>query len=332
MKPTLRITFTLALLTLPMIATVQAQTEVALTDPNIHYIGRWDKSDPNEYHSYWSGAYLRTKFSGTSVQIDLAGGTTLAVCIDGEVPRTVSGVGLIHLNASPLRAGDHNLQVGSAGQNEEVLFKKLVLDAGAKTEPSPERPVIEYIGDSITMGNHSYSWDSAEMLGCDHVQIAFSARALTTGYGCATDKAGLDQQFFLLKNFNHLDEKPPVPWNFSYTPNVVVINLGQNDQCGQEPQDVFHKSFVDFVHKLREKYPQVPIAAMRPFGGPFANPIKSAVDELTAAGDAHIIYVDTTGWLDKDDYVDGVHPHFYGSFKAAHRLDIALEPLLKPSH
>ena len=57
----------------------------------------------------------------------------------------------------------------------------------------------------------NYAWESAEMLGADHTQIAFSARALTTGYGCADDKTGLDTQYFQLKNFNHLDDKPQTP-------------------------------------------------------------------------------------------------------------------------
>ena len=32
-------------------------TQVPAADPNIEYIGRWDKSDPSRYHSYWGGAY-----------------------------------------------------------------------------------------------------------------------------------------------------------------------------------------------------------------------------------------------------------------------------------
>jgi hypothetical protein len=305
-----------------------AATNLPPSDPNIRYIGRWDRTSPDVYHSYWSGAYFRTKFTGTSVGLKLGAQSGLAVSIDGEVPRTLGGNGTLALNASPLKPGEHTLQVGSAGQNEEVVLNGLVLDDGAKAEPCLERPIIEFVGDSITQGNHSYAWDAAEMLGCDHVQIAFSARALTTGYGCAKDKAGLDQQFFLLKNFNHLEDKPQVPWNFSYTPNLVVINLGQNDQCGSEPGDTMQKSYVSFLQKVRSKYPNVPIVALRPFSGAFAKEINAAVDEVVAGGDTHCTFIDTTGWLIPSDFVDGIHPHYNGALIAGHKLASALSPIL----
>ena len=214
-------------------------------------------------------------------------------------------------------------------------FQGLTLDAGASTRPAPTRPIVEFVGDSITTGGGqtlpgtvNYAWESTEALGADHVQIAFSARALTTGYGCADDKAGLDTQYFQLKNFNHLSDKPQTPWDFSYAPSVIVINLGQNDQCGGEPEAVMTASYVGFVQKLRAKFPQAQIAALRPFGGPFEAAIRKAVETLTVAGDSRVHYLDTTGWLDKGDFVDGIHPTEAGHAKVAQRLIPLLRPLL----
>ncbi len=174
----------------------------------------------------------------------------------------------------------------------------------------------------------NYCWLTGEALGVDHTQISFSARALTSGYGCGDDKAGLDVQYFRLKNFNYGDDSPPVPWDFSYTPKIVVINLGQNDQCGSESSETMTASYVGFMQKIRAKFPQAQIAALRTFGGPYEASIRQAVATLTSTGDRKVHYIDTTGWLEKDDFKDGIHPNDAGNVKAARRLAPLLRPLL----
>ena len=303
------------------------------TDTNIRYIGRWDRHDARSYHSYWGGAYLRVMFTGTSLGFQggaTAGGPNILVSLDGEPPHEVKA-----LSVQGLKPGTHTLLAGAPNQNSEVEFQGLTLDTGAVTLPIPARPLIEFVGDSITTGGGqtlpgtvNYAWESAEQLGADHTQIAFSARALTMGYGCAGDKAALDTQYFQLKNFNHLDDKPQTPWDFSYTPQVIVINLGQNDQCGGEPDDVMTTSYVHFVQRLRARFPVTQIVALRPFGGPFAAAIRRAIEVLKADGDTRVQFIDTTGWLDTGDYVDGIHPTQAGHAKVAQRLAPLLKPLL----
>ena len=66
-----------------------------LTDTNIDYVGRWDKSSSTTYRSYWGGAYLSAKFTGTTVKVKLAEKTVFMAIIDG-VPTTywdASGTG-----------------------------------------------------------------------------------------------------------------------------------------------------------------------------------------------------------------------------------------------
>ena len=281
------------------------------TDTNLRYIGRWDRRDKNVSHSHWGGAYLCAKFTGTSVAFKGghgAGGANFMVSVDGEPLHEVNA-----LNLHSLKPGVHTLLAGSPGQNGEMEFRGLTLDTDAATLPTPARPIIEFVGDSITTGGGqtlpstvNYAWMSAEMLDADHTQIAFSARALTTGFGCASDKTALDTQYFQMKNFNHLSDTPQIAWDFSYAPPIVVINLGQNDQCGQEPEDVFTESYVRFVGKIRAKLPDAQIVMLRPFGGAYGKAVQKAADSLIAAGDKRIHFVDTTGWLEKADFVDGV--------------------------
>lgn len=305
-------------------------------DPNIRYVGRWDRSDPAAFHGYWTDCYLRTRFTGTSIGIRLDGGTQLIVTIDGEKNRVVNaGKGVTALNAAPLKPGVHTLLVGSAGQNYEVGFQGLVLAPSAHTEAAIPHPIIEFIGDSITTiySDGNYSWITGATLGCDHTQISFSGAALTSGFGCLPDKTGLNLQYFRLKNFNHLQDNPPVAWDFrAYTPRIVVINLGQNDQCGSEPKLTMTASMENFVGAIRSRFPVAEIVVMRPFGGPFAADELAAVQELNAGGDSRVHYADTTGWLDpKTDFIDGVHPNPAGQAKAAQRLFPILRPLLPTS-
>ena len=301
-------------------------------DTNLVYVGRWDKSDAQIYRSNWGGAYVRARFSGTSVRVkggSAAGGPNMMVSLDGAPAREVPA-----FSADNLAPGEHLLMVGAPNQNSELGWGGLELAPGAHTLPMEARPLIEFVGDSITTGGGqtrpgtiNYAWQSAEMLGADHTQIAFSGRALTTGYGCADDKAALDTRYFQLKNFNHLQE--PQAWDFSYQPAIVVINLGQNDQCGGEPAEVFERSYASFVRQIRARLPRAHIVALRPFGGPYENAVRQAVAQLQGAGDAAVSFVDTTDWLQKDDYVDGIHPTQSGHDKVAAKLAPILKPLLK---
>ena len=331
------ITLTLIILLLirPALAQTNASSAVTVspTDKNLRYVGRWARPDSANSHGNWIGSYVRVDFTGTSVGINLGGHSGLDVRLDGEPPRVVSaGPGVWPLNMAPLGPGVHTLLVGVKGGGGWD-FRGLVLDPGAKTRSPVRRPLIEFVGDSITCGSPepieaagNYTWQTAEALGCDHTQIAWPGRALTTGYGCADDKAGLDTQYFQQNCFY---DSPRASWNFSaYTPQIVVINLGQNDACGNEPDNIFTASYIQFVKNIRAKFPRAQIVALRMFGGGhYGADTEKAVAALNAGDDARVHFIDTAGWLDSPaDYVDGVHPNANGNRKVAVRL----APLLKP--
>ncbi len=307
-----------------------------LSDVNILYVGRWDKSNPNLYHSYWTGAYLRVDFTGKNIGILLQTGTKLVVSIDGEDLRSINATsGLTMLNEEELSNGRHSLLVGAAGQNEELTFLGLNLDEEEVTYRPQKKFLIEYIGDSITAtggeDNRSaanYAWYTAEELNCDHTQIAFSGLALTTGYGCLEEKIGLDSLYFCLKNYNHITERPVQQWDFSYTPDMIVINLGTNDKCGSATDAVMKSSMYNFLSRLRNTYPESTLIVMQPFNGSYSGPIESAVEKQKSLGDNNIYYIKTEGWLTEEDYKDGIHPNLSGRDKIVQNLIPQLKPLL----
>lgn|GEM_PF-669717 len=305
------------------------------TDKNLLFVGRWDKIDPSNFHGNWIGSYVRTSFAGTSVSVMLGGRSGLVFAIDGMPAQTVAGgPGVVRLNSTPLAPEPHTLLVGVKGGGGWD-FQGLVLDAGAATQPPAARPIIEFVGDSITCGSPApieaagnYAWLTAEALDCDHTQIAWPGRSLMTGYGFQEDKVGLDIQYFQQNCFY---DSPKLAWDFStYTPEMVVINLGQNDGAKTGPEDAFLASYVSFLRNIRAQLPLAQIVAMRPFGGAYAASIGKAVATLNDDGDARVRYIDTTGWLEPADFADGVHPGVKGNEKAAGRLAPLLKALRSP--
>jgi lysophospholipase L1-like esterase len=255
------------------------------------------------------------------------------VSLDGEPLHEVN-----EFKVEGLKPGVHDLVLGAPSQNSEVSFRGLQLSQGATTLPVEARPIIEWIGDSITTGGGqtrpstiNYAWQTAERLAADHTQIAFSGRALTTGYVCGEDKAALDTQYFQIKSFNHLKDGPQVARKVDYQPQIVVINLGQNDQCAGEPPATFQASYEGFIKKIRAQLPLAHIVALRPFGGPYEKSVHASVEATNAAGEQKVTFVDTTGWLQAADYVDGTHPTEAGHDKVAAKLVPILRPLLTAS-
>ena len=318
----------------------------SLGDAHIRYIGRWDRSDPAIFRSYWSTAYLRVAFTGTTLRARCDG--EVEALVDGAPVACVRGPGTVNLTPVPLPAGTHSALLVAGGQNIELAFKGLMLDPGATTLDSPQRPLIEFVGDSITANGgrvnispgsasgpamSNYSGLAAEAVGCDHVQVAFSGVALATGYGFFGDKTGFDAWYFRLKNCNHAADNRP--WDFSYTPQLVVVNLGTNDmKDGKRPDDAAYAiTYATFLRAIRARLPHAKLVGMRPFGGFVAGGVARAVADMTAAGEAGVHFVDTTGWLEAGDYSDGIHPTVTGHAMAGARLAAALKPLLPaPTH
>lgn len=303
-----------------------------LSDSNIKYFGRWDFSNPAEYASYWGGAYFRVNFTGTTVKIKVGYPTHYYAKIDnGPWVSYYNASGTINLTPAPLSNGTHTLSVAQ-GKDYDYTFKfqGLVLDAGATTSAPPVlTDLIEWIGDSITCGYtdeqanvSGYGWVCSEqLLHTEHTQIAYPGIRLVSG----DNGPGMDVQYFKLQNPSFATAPA---WDFTrYTPKIIVINLGTNDN-GHVPEDQFRDSYITFLGNIRAKFPNAEIFAMRTFNGYLVTPTVAAVNARIAAGDAKVHYIDTNGWLTGADYTDGLHPSVAGNIKAANLLQPILQPYL----
>lgn len=310
-------------------ANVHAATSVgAPTDPNIKYVGRWDTSVSSVATSYWGGAYLQTDFTGRTVKIKLGGFANIYVSIDQHTDILYpNAYGTVNLTRSALAAGTHTLRVASRSEGDIIKFQGLILDAGAKTvAPAISSKLIEFIGDSVTAGATTtklalsdYAWLIGEQLKVGHTQIAQSGICLTDNVRCGSpNKIGMIRQFFKLQTPAFLNSPN---WNFSrYQANVVVINLGTNDQKYGVSDSTFQANYITFLKKIRTEYPHAIILALRGFKGLKAAPTLAAVRAVNATGDRNVHYIDTTGWLTTADFNDSAHPKDEGHVKVAKRL------------
>ncbi len=288
-----------------------------VSDTNIAYVGRWDVGS-SVATAHWTGAYVQTAFTGTSVKVKERNAVYFYASIDGGSYAYHAGVsGTVNLTSKPLAAGTHTLRIEY--RSGDMAFEGLVLDSGAHTVPANvPSGLLEFVGDSITAGSKtgrlaldSYGWKTGELLHLRHTQIARSGYCLVAASGCV----GQDTQFF------DTDSTGSVPWDFSrYQASAVIINLGTNDLGHGVTGAQFQSAYTSFLRNIRAKYPNAALFVMEAFNRVYLNETKAAVAARNSAGDAKVYYVNTTGWLTSSDYVDGTHPTAQGHTIIANHL------------
>ncbi|MEU4472625.1 cellulose binding domain-containing protein [Micromonospora sp. NPDC023888] len=311
---------------LPALSAQAAVGDGTPADSNISFVGRWNKTNASAYVPYWAGAYLRVGFTGRTVKLRQRNTIQLWASIDGRAFTSFTGSGTINLTPTALAAGNHTLIVSyrqvAGSYTGDAVFQGLILESGAGTFRPPARPkLVEFVGDSITAGATSsqlavtdYAFKVGERLGYDHTQIAIGGMCLAeTTDGCwaqetrywmsSGGQAGTDQ------------------WDFSrYTADGVVINLGTNDKSHGVSAATFQATYTTFLTRVRARFPNAKLFAMRTFIGRYAAETEAAVRARNAAGDANVFYVDTTGWLPSGGLSDSVHPNDAGHQAITERL------------
>lgn len=310
----------------------------SLSDENLRYIGRWNFSEKNTFVSYWGGAYIKTDFFGTSVRMVTGHSTHFFVKIDnGPWVSFFNAKDTVNFTPQALSNKWHTLTVAQGKDYDYIFdFRGFLFDKEGQTRPpAVSQTLIEYIGDSITAGYtdeqanvSDYAWISAEILGTEHTQIAYPGINLASGYGRVKGN-GMDFQYKKAQSAKFPDAPD---WNFKkYTPQIVTINLGTNDNNNKVPDSVFTRSYVNLIQTIRSHFPNAKIFAMRTFLGIKQQATIAAVEQLNGKGDHDVFYLDTTGWITAktSDYNDSAHPSVSGQQKVARLLAEKLKPYLR---
>ena len=212
--------------------------------------------------------------------------------------------------------GDHTVKIILKGSAEfhnrwyepiEAKVGILEIEAERFMELNPDnRPVIEFIGDSITEGisidtgyfnYHSeqdmvywsdatagYAWLTAKELDMRPVTMGYGCLGITKGGGGGVPKVSDSYLWYSA-------DTPKESENADY----IVINHGTNDV--NSDKEYFKKSYIDFLKLVRDNNKNSQIIALTPFSGCMAKEIGEAVDYYNKIFSDDVFYINSTGWI-----------------------------------
>lgn len=292
----------------------------------LQYTGRIDFADRTRPMLSWPGTSIEGNFSGASLAVkldDQLGKNFFNVFIDGDYSKPVvieaKQGSATYPVASGLAAGAHSFLITKRTEGEEggTFFQGLELADGGKLLAPPPRKSrhIEFFGDSITTGMGNESPDD----GPDHLlkdknnflsYASITARALNAEAHIVSQSGiGIMISWFPFTMPDFYDQLSAVgnndtKWDFSsWTPDVVVINLFQNDRwlvdrekrLSPMPDDAQRiAAYKIFVQKIRALYPKAYIVCALgsmdavQAGSKWPGYMRTAVDQMAAAGDRRI--------------------------------------------
>ncbi len=232
---------------------------------------------------------------------------------------------------------------------------------GTVIQPTADKDLlIEFVGDSITCGygsddpvkeNHfstktedvtkAYAYKTAQALDADYSMVSFSGYGIISGYS-TNDKPVTAQtvpQFYTKLGFSwntNGNFKPDnVEWDFSKRqPDVVVINLGTNDDSYTKGQDerelAYAEEYVNFLKTIREKNPDAKIVCtLGVMGDRLFEYVQLAADNYKAeTGDNNIYTMKFDVQNPDDGYSADWHPSVTTHDKAAEKLTAELKTIL----
>ena len=252
-----------------------------------------------------------------------------------EVPagRTVLTV------AENLAAGNHTIKIHKGTDNKkEVFYIHSVAYTGTLEKAASATRRIEFLGDSITAGsgvffedcNYGYtqSWFVyanmvADAFGADHYSVANGGWRFHSTVGASTSIATIYDDV-------SMHDASLGAYDFSWKPDVVVINLGTNDAIAYRGDKTnyteasFKENIRIMLNLVREKNPDAEIVWV--YGTMLTECkawIQQAVEEYGNT-DTKVHYVYAPGNTDGR----GDHPDFDGHTKVAGALTEALSDIM----
>jgi lysophospholipase L1-like esterase len=323
---------------------------ISAADERFVYQGRIDFSDRTTPVLIWQATRVSLDFEGDTLALlfdgakgqcffnaTVDGATTIVEVREGQTPRGT--------NLSGFGPGRHHLVLfkrseASAGT---ARFRGIELAANArawKSTPPDYRFRMEFIGDSITAGacNEDKDKDQWEDRGTHNSALSYAtltAHALHADYrNIAVSGMGVATGWTTVKAGEVWDRLYPIPTSpradlAAWTPNVVLVNLGENDDSfprahNQSFPTNYTESYVSLIQSVRKSYPNARIVLLRGgmWGGgqsePLRNAWETAVKQLEAA-DPNIRYFVFKHWTPN-------HPRVEDDREMAEELIRLLKP------
>ena len=340
-----------------------------LTEDNAKHSGRtYTDGDGTVWLSH-SASALEFTFTGTKASVtvceDIAYGA-------GSEPRFAVYVNDERVEDVLLKEKEKTIDFYSSDSAKETKVKIIKLSEAANSifgvksvsanttnlVPTAKKALkIEFIGDSITCGygvddevkeNHfstatedatrAYAYKTAMNLDADYSLVSFSGHGIISGY--SGDGKKQDQQLvptFYEKIARNYSGSKIVEndWDFSrFTPDVIVINLGTNDNSyvkkDKAKEEEYKLGYIAFIKQIRAKNPDaIILCALGTMGNELFYPMKHAVDEYKAeTGDEKVDSLALATQSAADGYAADWHPTEKSHIKAADRVTLKIKYLL----
>ncbi|MBO5213683.1 MAG: hypothetical protein J6B86_02805, partial [Clostridia bacterium] len=313
--------------------------EISFDNENVKYVGRWVK-ESDRMVGYWSGTYLELNFTGSVLWVNLGEDANVAVVADGQNPLFVTSTdGVLYLSGSLDSSKEvHTVRIAIESDAVSCLdVRSIEIEESGELKAPEIKPLIEFVGDSITAGAfydpasaNTYAFAAAQVLNADYAPVSQGSIALYS-----TDVAPMSERYFWTAPLaRSAASGTGTAWDFStYTPDLIVINLGTNDHLRGNEDSVVTDTYVQFINDIREaRGDETPIVMMIPLQGFKKDAIVAAYNELN---DANVYLVDATSYLtyeDGDFYSNGnVHPSISGHQKFGTKLAADLRTVLLAS-
>lgn len=320
--------------------------ELSYTHESVRLTGRWDQRDPKCATTTATGSYLEFAFEGRMavahfdtvlnatprlhLWIELDGGNRIEAPIDS------------HLRVHAATEGKHICRIIFKGSTEADRRWSLPLTSkvsfvGVQVEkpaplPADDRPVIEFVGDSITEGvlidmdfneagvaegsyidQHNrrfqddvcatYAWLTAE---------ALDLRPIFMGYGAVGTTHGGQGGVPSAKN--------AYPYNYEGSPithapsHYVLINHGANDRG--KPVGLYLETYAELLDTVRAHNPEATVIALSAFCGAHHTELGRMIADYNAKNGCHVHFIDSFGWVSPEP----LHPLRDGHSTVARNL------------
>ena len=338
------------------------------TNENVKLLGRAYYDDfEEELICAYSGTGCEFTFTGTSVKFNLKGDSAArsnnndnaaryAIYVDGERTQDL----MLDEYTKTITAFESETETTavislvklSETANSTLAIKSI--EADGTIAPTAQKDLyIEFVGDSITCGygvddedrNHhfststedctkAYAYKTAEKLGADYSLVAISGYGIISGYTGDPNKKSANQlmpTYYDTIGYSYSKGVAGISWNFERQPDVVVINLGTNDESycktDKDKQAEFTAEYVNFLKQVREKNPDAKILCiLGVMGSGLYNCVEEAVTAYSSETGDNTVYAMK---LANQDQADGIAADWHPTEKTHEKTAEAVAEKIK---
>lgn len=291
---------------------------------DVNYFGRTYALDGAQWFN-WSASGFSVSFQGSGLKANIASNAPdstnyayLKVYVDGEEQPDIllnQTEQTVTLAAGLDPAQTHTVEVrkrNSPRSSTAGLLWLELLDGKKLAAPAAKEKLIEFVGDSLTVGYSAADTDKSESAWstktedatktyAKQVADAFDAEYMVTaisGRGVVMNNSG-GSGYVLPEVYPQLDiyNIPGTAYDFALQPDVVVINLGTNDATNADLDlTAFREGVVSFIKTVRQHNPKAQIIwayGLRSdkLTAQVAQAIEAAVAQINSEGDSKVYYL-----------------------------------------